>query len=201
MEKKVTEWWLVRHAETVNPKKIVYGKLDLDIDIPTKTTCKALSEILPKKPVWIATDLLRTQKTLNGILSVRGYADAEVNIEPAFAEQNFGEWEGRSSAEVWKQIKKSHKSWPADIRPPGGETFSEVAERVKTAALSWSKIMLDRQVVAVLHAGSIRSFLSAAMGSEPTAALSYSIDNLSITKCDFFPPDKWRIGFVNRVVK
>lgn len=194
-----TEWWLVRHAPTVNPGKTVYGSLDLDIELPPSETFEALSAMLPADPVWMVSNLSRTRKTLDGILAARNIEPDEVHVEPHFAEQHFGEWEGRPSAEVWAEIRDAEKSWPADIKPPGGESFSEVAARVKAAALNWSEEFSGRPVVAILHAGSIRSFLSTAMGDEPVAALSYAVDTMSLTRCDYFAPDSWRVGFVNRL--
>ena len=194
----MTEWWLVRHAPTVNPGKTVYGSLDLDIEMPTAEAFEALSAVLPADPVWMVSNLSRTRRTLDGILAARGVTPDEVHVESAFAEQHFGDWEGRPSAEVWAEIRDTEKSWPADIRPPGGEAFSDVARRVGAAANLWSEKLAGRQVVAVLHSGSIRSFLSTAMGGAPVESLSYVIDTLSVTRCDYLGPESWRIGFVNR---
>ena len=199
MTKDTTEWRLVRHAPTVNPNKAVYGSLDLDIELPPPATFAALSDMLPADPIWMISNLSRTRKTLDGILAARNITSPEVHIEPHFAEQHFGDWEGRPSAEVWAEIRDAEKTWPADIKPPGGESFSQVAARVKTAALGWSDKFPGRPVVAVLHSGSIRSFLSTAMGDAPVEALSYAVDTLSVTRCDYFGPDSWRVGFVNRL--
>lgn len=193
-----TEWWLVRHAPTINPGKTVYGSLDLDIEVPSAEAFAALSGVLPADPVWMTSNLSRTRQTLDGILAARDETPPEIHVESDFAEQHFGDWEGRPSAEVWAEIQETEKSWPADIRPPGGETFSEVAARVGTAAHRWSEKLAGRQVVAVLHAGSIRSFLSTAMGGAPVESLSYVVDNLSVTRCDHLGPESWRVGFVNR---
>lgn len=198
MTDQKTEWWLVRHAPTVNPHKTVYGSLDLDIHMPPAEAFEALSGVLPEDPIWMVSNLSRTRKTLDGILAARNTTPAEVHVESAFAEQHFGDWEGRPSADVWAEIRDSEKTWPADIRPPGGETFSEVAARVGSAAGRWSEKFAGRQVVAVLHAGSIRSFLSTAMGGAPVESLSYVVDTLSVTRCDYLGPESWRVGFVNR---
>ena len=199
MTGRATEWWLVRHAPTVNPDRLVYGALDLDIVPPTAAEAAALSDMLPDDPVWIVSSLSRARATLDAILAARGAAGAEVHVEPAFSEQNFGAWEGRPSADVWAEIRDAEKSWPADITPPGGESFSELARRVSGAAQLWSDRLRGRSVVAVIHSGSIRSFLSAAMGGAPLAALSYVVDTLSVTRCDNFDADSWRVGFVNRL--
>ena len=199
MNDATTEWWLVRHAPAVNPDRTVYGALDLDVTLPPPEVFEALSAMLPADPVWLATPLTRTMKTLDGILQARGAEGAEIHIEPGFAEQHFGDWEGRPSAEVWAEIREEDKTWPADIRPPGGESFSDVARRVAEAAAGWSERLRGRAAVAVVHSGSIRAFLAAATGSPPEAALSYVIDTLSVTRCDDLGPLGWRVGFVNRL--
>lgn len=194
-----TQWWLVRHAPTVNPDGVVYGALDMDIVPPAADEAAALSVMLPENPVWIVSNLSRTRATLDAILAARGISDPEIHVEPAFAEQDFGAWEGRPSADVWAEIRDQEKTWPADILPPGGERFSDVAARVTEAAHAWSDRLRGQTVVAVIHSGSIRSFLSAAMGHQPVAALSYVVDTLSVTRCDNFDADSWRVGFVNRL--
>ena len=196
-----TEWWLVRHAPTVNPENVVYGSLDLDIAMPSVKRFDSLSKMLPSDPIWIISHLSRTRKTLDGILAARGISNAEIVIEENFAEQNLGDWEGRPSGEVWADINKLGMRWPADIQPPGGEKFSAVATRVGEAATSLSQRYSGQKIVAVIHAGSIRGFLSTAMGDSPLAALSYSVENLSVTQCDYFSLDRWRIRFVNRLVE
>jgi alpha-ribazole phosphatase len=199
MSPETTEWWLVRHAPTINPDRLVYGELDLDVTLPGPATLKALSDMLPADPVWVVSHLSRSRRTLEGILSVRGIDDAEIHEEPAFGEQRFGDWEGRRGEEVWAEIREAEKTWPADIRPPGGESFSDVAARVAAAAEDWSGRMRGRAVVAVIHAGSIRGFLAAAMGGAPPVALSYVVETLSVTRCDNLGDAGWRIGFVNRL--
>lgn len=198
-----TRWWLVRHAPTVNPDRVVYGALDMEIEVPAPDDIAALAAMLPEDPVWIVTNLSRTRSTLEAVLAARGVSAGEIaddiHVEPAFAEQHFGDWEGRPGAEVWAEIRATDNDWPADIRPPGGESFSDVAARVTAAAHAWSERLRGRDVVAVIHSGSIRSFLSAAMGGAPRAALSYAVDPLSVTRCDFIDRESWRVGCVNRL--
>ena len=44
-------------------------------------------------------------------------------------------------------------------------------------------------------------FLSAAMGGAPVEALSYSVETLSVTRCDHLGPESWRVNFVNRLAR
>ncbi|MEK9645019.1 MAG: histidine phosphatase family protein [Alphaproteobacteria bacterium] len=201
MSDDTTRWWLVRHAPTVNPGRTVYGALDLDIHPPDPDAIAALAAMLPDDPAWLVTHLSRTRATLDALLAARGIDGAapEILVEPEFGEQNFGDWEGRPSAEVWDEIRAADMKWPDDIRPPGGESFSDVAARVSAAAHGWSDRLRGRDVVAVIHSGSVRGFLSTAMGGAPEAALAYVVDTLSVTRVDHIDGRGWRVGYVNRV--
>jgi len=57
-----------------------------------------------------------------------------------------------------------------------------------------------RNIVAVLHGGSIRAILASILGTPPVASLSFDVAPLAITRVDYLDaPDNpgWRIGSVN----
>lgn len=198
MSVAVTEWWLVRHAPVENPTAFVYGALDLEAILPPPEEMEALAAVLPPDPVWMDSGMARARRTLEALLEARGAAGAEIRGEPGFAEQDFGEWEGRTREELWRELNRPGVSW-TDLQPPGGERFSDVARRVAAAAEAWSRRLPGRSVVAVVHAGSVRGFLSAALGLGPDAAAAFAVENLSVTRCDRFDSGAWRVPFVNRL--
>ena len=59
-----------------------------------------------------------------------------------------------------------------------------------------------RDVVAFAHGGTIRAALAYACGCSPESALSFAIDNLSITRLDHIDPlgpgAAWRVNAVNQ---
>ncbi|MEC7536515.1 MAG: histidine phosphatase family protein, partial [Pseudomonadota bacterium] len=59
-----------------------------------------------------------------------------------------------------------------------------------------------KDVIAVAHAGAIRAALSYALGLDLEASLSFSIENLSLTRLDHIESGDdsgiWRIVCVNR---
>ena len=58
-----------------------------------------------------------------------------------------------------------------------------------------------RDIVAVTHGGTIRAALTLALGLDPQAALSFAIENCSLTRLDHLDPDGgaplWRVVAVN----
>ena len=60
----------------------------------------------------------------------------EPEVEPALIEQSLGEWQGLPHAELPARLTlPKHAFWPlaGHERPPGGETWSEVIDRVGEA--------------------------------------------------------------------
>ena len=87
-------------------------------------------------------------------------------------------------------------------RPPNGESFADVVERVEKALLRLTLAHAGHDIVVVAHGGSIRAALAAALNIEPERALGFSVDNLSVTRLDHIEGKSsgaaWRVAFVNR---
>jgi len=200
-----TRWWWVRHAPVTGHDGRLYGCSDPPCDVSNRSAFATLSEWLPEDAVWVASHLQRARRTAEAILAWRK-TEPEVLVEPDLAEQNFGEWQGRSHAEVRRFAAPArHKFWycRADYRPPGGETYHEVCARVAAAMARLSAAHAGRDIVAVSHGGPIRAALSMALGADPDLALSIKIDNLSVTAIAAAPGKAaggdWRVLTVNRV--
>ncbi|WP_394121371.1 histidine phosphatase family protein [Planococcus donghaensis] len=77
-------------------------------------------------------------------------------------ECHFGEWEMKTYEQL-KEIQL-YRNWidePWDIRPPGGESLADMAERVEQGI---RKLPNDSEVTLVLHGGPIRYLIAQAMG-------------------------------------
>lgn len=84
-----------------------------------------------------------------------------LTIEPALRELHFGDWEGRSPAEIERsQPGAVHRFWrePWTYTPPGGERLSPFKDRVINA---WTAALQRHPtpVLFIVHAGVIRCIL------------------------------------------
>jgi alpha-ribazole phosphatase len=132
-----------------------------------------------------------------------GFAGA---IELAdLAEQNFGDRQGLAYEEL--QVSRAgdfHRFWHAPARetPPGGESFVAVIERVSQAVHRLVESHAGRDIIAVVHGGTIRAALAMALGLDPEAPLAFAIENCSITSIDRVDGPGigpgWRVVTVNR---
>jgi len=206
----VTRWWWIRHAPVTGQDGRIYGQEDYPADVSDAATFAALAALLPAEPVWVTSHLRRTHDTANAILAARtvNSADATASprriIEPDIAEQHVGAWHGLTHDELNAMRGLAHNGfdlWPASERPPAGESFLDVIDRVGSAVTRLTRAHHGRDIVAVAHAGSIRAALAFALGIEAERVLSFAIDNCSLTRLDHIDNgdrSAWRIVAVNR---
>jgi broad specificity phosphatase PhoE len=201
-----TRWWWIRHAPVPDGGRI-YGQSDLDCDCTDAAIFATLARELPPDAVWVTSNLARTRQTASAILAaaVEGrHAGVEPLAIPDLAEQHLGEWQGMERKPFYAERKVgTHTLWfgPADERPPGGESFVDLVRRVRPVIERLTVEHRGRDIVAVTHGGTIKVAVAVALGLDPQAALSFLVENCSITRLDYLHPEGspglWRVGAVN----
>ena len=201
-------------AAPVESGGLIYGQDDLAADCSNSAPFRWLAEVLPRDALWVVPPLQRTRQTAEAIHAHRREETAAesggFHVEPGFVEQHFGDWQGRSHGELERlRDGEWHRFWlaPADTRPPGGESFFDVVERVSDAVQRLSAQHAGRDIVVVAHGGSIRAAVAHALGLEPERALALSVDNCSLTRLDHIAgavgshdqdgEHSWRVGRFN----
>lgn len=194
-----TRWWLVRHAPVINPAKVIYGQHDIDCDVDDATVFRAVAGALPSGALWLQSPLGRTRRTAAAIRAAG--CDGELPIdEPRLMEQHFGDWQGQVREHILaRQPEAYRRFWlaPAEECAPGGESFVDVVARVRAALEDWSARAPERDVVAVMHGGSIRAALAVALDITPERALAFHTETVSVTRIDRYGDGAWGVAFVN----
>ena len=199
---RVTRWWWVRHAPVTTDNGCIYGHIDLPCDVSDADCFAVLARRLPRGAVWVTSHLQRTKQTAAAIAAA-GLAYEPAAEERDFAEQHFGEWQGRNRAEVFAQHGADHGMWlaPADFCPPGGESFAAMMDRVASGIARWNVRHAGRDIVAVAHGGTIRAALGHALGLTPARSLVFETANCALTRLDYIEDSgkapAWRIVAVN----
>jgi broad specificity phosphatase PhoE len=211
---RVTRWWWIRHAPVTVDGGCIYGHVDLPCDVSDTACFAALARLLPTNAVWVVTQLQRTRQTAAAIAAaataapttaIVGAAQDAPAVERDFVEQNFGEWQGQNRAHIYATYGADHGLWlaPADFRPPGGETFAEVAARVGRGVDRWNRAAAGRDIVAVVHGGTVRAALGHALVLPPAKALAFEVANCALTRLDYIEgdgkPPAWRVVAVNLI--
>ncbi|MEM7198309.1 MAG: histidine phosphatase family protein, partial [Pseudomonadota bacterium] len=205
-----TRWWWVRHAPvTVNAGRI-YGQIDHPADCSEHDKFRWLAHELPDTAQLYTSHLQRTLQTAAGIVTQGGGKNWEKGAEkPDFAEQNFGDWQGKTHDEISSWPDASGRNFwvsPALMRPPNGESFADVVARVAPTIHSVCTEFSGKNIVCAAHYGTIMAALAVALGGNMKHAMQFRIENLSITRIDclevsnnFGPARRqWCVHWVNR---
>ena len=206
---QTTRWWWVRHAPVTVNNGCIYGQSDPVCECSNTDAFAGLAGALPREAVWATSHLVRTHMTAAAIVRA-GLPGPDpipgpgVLVEPDFAEQNFGEWQGRKYTDhAALQAEAYHRFWlaSADEAPPGGESFVDMIARVSRTIRRLNQEHAGRDIIAVTHGGTIRAALAEALDLTPEAALAFTIDNLSLTRLERFDGPGvghgWRVAGVN----
>ena len=194
-----TRWWWVRHAPSAGLPGIIHGQDDVDADLTDLPAIEARIRKLPKGAIWLTSGLPRTVQTAEALGGIKCRA------VPGLMEQDFGDWTGKTYEEVRSLFGDAYdKFWitPAKEKPPNGENFIQVIDRVRECILDCTKKFKGRDVICISHGGVIRAALTIALKIEAERALSISVDNLSTTIIDYLHPCEtfagaWRVKCTN----
>jgi len=193
----MTNWYWIRHAPT-NLKGLV-GWSDVEVDLSNIDMFARLNNYLPKDSIVISSDLKRSIKTADLIQNKRQRIPNNKNLR----EFNFGEWELKNSEEISKKypnLSKEYWSNPGDVSPPNGESWNQAAKRVDKQVDQINKKHKGCNIIAIGHFGVILTQLQRAAKIEARSAISFQIDNLSITHIEHLGETNWRILGVNNKV-
>lgn len=131
---------------------------------------------LAGSPIRVVTSplgrALQTARLLSDALS------AELHEEAALKETDFGDWTGRLEEEVLEAYPLLYPIWLAEhlrrpVRPPDGESFVDVRERVMRAFVAHTdRARADgRHLVLVAHNGPLQAIASGVLGGPKEAGL------------------------------
>lgn len=108
--------------------------------------------------------LTRAIKTLEFVLEVIGQTDLQVVKHQALNERKYGELQGLNKAETVEkygdhQVKLWRRSY--DVRPPGGESLQDTAERVIPYYQEkiWPILSQGESILVVAHGNSLRALV------------------------------------------
>lgn len=195
------ELWLIRHAPL--PPGKIYGHTDKPADFSDLGQLSRLAKLLPEAGGFVSSDLMRSSETAERLLEEKSRSREDLTRHAGLREQNFGDWENRSYAEIEAADPTAyHGFWqdPAANCPPGGESFVQLQSRIQAEMDRLLAEAATPDLICVIHAGPIRSLLGTALGLTPAASLAFQIDPLSLTRLTLYRQDgarSWKIGCVN----
>lgn len=191
----MTHFWWLRHGPT--HQKNFVGWRDVPADLSDVDLIGRVSDYLPQDSVIISSDLSRAITTADVIQDRR----QRLPNDPRLREFNFGAWDGLKFDEVAKRDPElSRAFWenPGDLSAPDGESWNDVAGRVNAAVDDLIQTQSATHIVAVAHIGVIMTQIQKVVGNDPYKAMSFEIDNFSVTDLRY-SDGQWFRGEINHL--
>lgn len=182
-------YWL-RHAPPVNPQDLCYGQADIAVDLSDDAGFARQAKCLPLKAQWLASPLTRTMDTARKLAQFHeDAASITIASDPKLIEQSFGRWESMNRTQMRADPGfPAYQADPAGTRPPGGESLTDLAARVKPAINHLiAANPAGGNIVIVAHGGTIRAALHQAANLPMQDTLRLGVSPLSLTVIEYDP--------------
>jgi broad specificity phosphatase PhoE/ribonuclease HI len=195
-----TRLLLLRHGQTELSRQRRYsGRGDPELtDIGRRQAADAARYLSQKGGIAavVSSPLQRARATATAAADALGLP---VRVDDDLIETDFGEWEGLTFLEAAQRHPDVHGRWLRDtgLRPPGGESFDDVAARVHRVR---DRIVADygpSTVLVVSHVTPIKTLLRLALAAGPTVLYRLHLDLASLSIAEFYPDDGASVRLVN----
>ncbi|HJQ41871.1 MAG TPA: bifunctional RNase H/acid phosphatase [Jatrophihabitantaceae bacterium] len=190
---------LVRHGSTAHSAERRFsGRNSLDLTEEGSAQAAALAKraVIWEASAIVSSPLPRAVQTADAI---GGSLGLPVTQDDDFAEVDFGAWEGLTFGEARRSHPVELGAWLAapDSAPPGGESFADVARRVRRGRDSVMRNHPDQTVIVVSHVTPIKSLLRLALEAPPVSMFRIHLDTASVSIIDYFADGNSSIRLVN----
>ena len=124
----------------------------------------------------------------------------EVRVDDDLIETDFGAWEGLTFREAAERDPDLHLQWlrNTSLRPPGGESFDDVQQRVQRAR---NRIIAEHgggTVLVVSHVTPIKTMLRLALDAGTSILQRLHLDLASLSIAEFYPDGNASVRLVNQ---
>lgn len=191
----MTRLWVLRHGRTAwNAQRRLQGRTDVPLDEVGRRDIGArrLPADVARLPA-ISSPLIRARETAQALCS------SPLIIEPALTEMDWGQWEGKTVAELrasMGEAMRANEDRGLDFRPEGGESPREVQLRLHPWLRATAVAGGERFVVT--HKGVIRAMLALAHGWNMRGRAPVRLDFACLQGFDLNADGDMRLAVVNR---
>jgi broad specificity phosphatase PhoE len=184
---------LVRHGVTAHTveKRFSGGLasanpgLSSDGRAQVRAAAEWLSPLAERIDAVVASPVRRARESAEILAAVLG---REVEIEPGFAEMEFGHWDGLTFGEVAERHGAELDAWlgALEVAPRGGESFAAVEERVLAGLQRVLDAHAGRTVVVVSHVTPIKTLVAHAVDAPLSSVFRMELTPASVSVVSFF---------------
>ncbi len=170
---------LVRHGQTSwNILGRAQGHTDIPLDATGEAQAAAFAAGLADVGIErvLSSDLARARQTAEAL-------GRPVETRSDLRERAFGEWEGRHYLQVTQDLEDKAEAEGTDrlrVRPPGGESFADVWERVGDVVKELKAE--ERSTVVVCHGGTKAVLLARLLDGTLETCRGFRFPNCAVTE-------------------
>ncbi|MDX2402430.1 bifunctional RNase H/acid phosphatase [Streptomyces microflavus] len=194
---------LLRHGETLlTPEKRFSGSGGTDPELSAVGRDQAARAALHFAALGTVQDIVcsplrRCRETAAAVADRLGL---DVRIEDGLRETDFGAWEGLTFGEVRERYGDDLTAWLADPETAptgGGESFTEVADRVAAARDRLTARYADRTVLVVTHVTPIKTLVRLALEAPPQSMFRMELSAASISTVAYYGDGNASVRLLN----
>jgi broad specificity phosphatase PhoE len=168
----------VRHGETpANRARLALGRADPELTDRGRQQVDAVANALADVPV-VAVRTSPLQRAMQTGEAIAQHHGIEPQVDERLVELDYGSWDGRSFTDLPPEDVARWREDPT-FAPPGGESLTDVADRV---AGFCAELLGDEIVVAVSHVSPIKAGALWAMDGPQELAWRMFLDLASVTR-------------------
>ena len=192
----------IRHGETAwNVDTRIQGQLDIGLNDKGRWQAQQAARALAQEPMdaIYASDLMRAHDTALAI-AAQANASPVVRKHKGLRERAFGKFEGQTYAEIEAQWPDESRLWrirDPHFAPPGGESPTQVMERVAQTVNEIAAGHPGQQIVLVAHGGVMDMLYRRATGQGVSAPRTWDLGNAAINRLLWTPEGMTLVGWAD----
>lgn len=199
---EVTRILAIRHGETAwNVDTRIQGHLDIPLNDTGLQQARWLALALAERDelhAIYASDLSRAHVTAQTIADAAGLA---VSTHPGLRERSFGDFQGRTFAEIEAELPEHAQHWrkrTPEWAPPGaGESLIALRERVLATVDELASRHVGEQIVLVAHGGVMDVLYRAATRLDLQAPRTWLLPNTAVNRLLWTPQGLSLVGWAD----
>lgn len=200
MHMEVTRILAIRHGETAwNVDTRLQGHLDIPLNetglLQAEHLARALTGREPVDAIY-ASDLSRARTTAEAMARAMGLS---VRTHAGLRERHFGEFQGRTFAEVETQMPEHALQWrkrlPDWAPPGGGESLLALHQRIVNTVNELAARHIGQQIVMVAHGGVLDILYRAATRLDLQALRTWQLTNTAVNRLLWSPEGLSLVGW------
>ena len=190
----------IRHGETSwNVDTRIQGQLDIPLSDNGRWQAERLAEALRGEPIQAiyASDLTRAWETAQYLSQTHG---RQVIKEPGLRERGFGDFEGKTFAEIAALLPEQSMRWrrrDPEFSPLGGESLVALSARGVEAAERLAARHPGEQIALVGHGGVMDVLYRAATRLDIQAPRTWALGNAAINRLLWTPEGFTLVGWAD----